>query len=174
MTAASPTKSRSVFGPVLSGRLGRSLGLDLLGARICSFDCLYCEAGPTATKTTRRAVYVRPDAILSELAAHKAMDPSPVDAVTLGGLGEPCLNEGIGEIIAGAKRVYPGVPVAILTNSSLLWQDAARADIMGADIVLPGPKRIRQAQPAGPGNFAGNGQKRTGALSRTIFRTNLS
>ncbi|MBF0480068.1 MAG: radical SAM protein [Desulfovibrionaceae bacterium] len=137
MAAASPTKLNYVFGPILSGRLGRSLGLDLLGARICSFDCLYCEAGPTDKKTVTRAVYVKPDAILAELAAHKAIDPSPVDAVTLGGLGEPCLNEGIGEIIAGAKSIYPATPVAVLTNSSLLWLDAAREDIMGADIVLP-------------------------------------
>jgi len=137
MTTASPTKLRSVFGPVLSGRLGRSLGLDLLGARICSFDCLYCEVGRTDTKTVKRAAYVKPEAILAELAAHKAEGPSPVDAVTLGGLGEPCLNDGMAAIIAGAKAVYPGVPVAILTNSSLLWQDAVRADLMGADIVLP-------------------------------------
>jgi wyosine [tRNA(Phe)-imidazoG37] synthetase (radical SAM superfamily) len=137
MAAASPMKPRYVFGPVLSGRLGRSLGLDLLGARICSFDCLYCEVGPTARKIVTRAVYVKPQAILAELAAHKAADPSPVDAVTLGGLGEPCLNQAIAEIIAGAKNIYPGVPVAILTNSSLLWQDGVRAEILGADIVLP-------------------------------------
>ncbi len=128
---------RYVFGPVGSGRLGLSLGLDLLGARICTFDCLYCEAGATEALTTARKPYVSARRILDELAAWKAAGHADPDAVTLGGLGEPCLNTDCGEIIAGAKKLFPHVPVAVLTNSSLLPDPEVREALAGADIVLP-------------------------------------
>ncbi len=128
---------RHVFGPVGSGRLGLSLGLDLLGARICTFDCLYCEAGKTEALTTARRPYVPARRILAELAAWKAAGHGLPDAITLGGLGEPCLNTDCGEIIAGAKELFPDVPVAVLTNSSLLSEPDVRAALSRADIVLP-------------------------------------
>jgi wyosine [tRNA(Phe)-imidazoG37] synthetase (radical SAM superfamily) len=128
---------RYVFGPVVSGRLGLSLGLDLLGARICTFDCLYCEAGVTEALTTARKPYVAARRILSELAAWKAAGHGDPDVVTLGGLGEPCLNTDCGEIIAGAKKLFPRVPVAVLTNSSLLSDPDVRAALTRADIILP-------------------------------------
>lgn len=129
--------TRHVFGPVASGRLGLSLGLDLLGARICTFDCLYCEAGVTETLTTARKPYVSARRILGELADWKAAGHGRPDAVTLGGLGEPCLNTDCGEIIAGARKLFPDVPVAVLTNSSLLSDPDVRSALSGADIVLP-------------------------------------
>ncbi|WP_300161307.1 radical SAM protein [Solidesulfovibrio sp.] len=128
---------RFIFGPVVSGRLGLSLGLDLLGARICSFDCLYCEAGPTEALTVARKPYVPAGKILAELARWKAAGHGRPDAVTLGGLGEPTLNSDCAEIIAGAKELFPGVPVAVLTNSSLLPDPDVRAALGAADIVLP-------------------------------------
>uniref|UniRef100_I2PZS6 Fe-S oxidoreductase n=1 Tax=Desulfovibrio sp. U5L TaxID=596152 RepID=I2PZS6_9BACT len=129
--------TRHVFGPVASGRLGLSLGLDLLGARICTFDCLYCEAGVTEALTTARKPYVPARRILGELADWKAAGHGLPDAVTLGGLGEPCLNTDCGEIIAGARELFPDVPVAVLTNSSLLSDPDVRSALSGADIVLP-------------------------------------
>jgi wyosine [tRNA(Phe)-imidazoG37] synthetase (radical SAM superfamily) len=130
-------ESRYIFGPVHSGRLGLSLGLDLLGARICTFDCLYCEAGATDALTVSRKPYVPAERILDELAAFKAAGPGRFDVVTLGGMGEPTLNTDCGAIIAGAKELFPNVPVAVLTNSSLLSDPQVRADLAGADIVLP-------------------------------------
>jgi len=132
---------RYVFGPVRSGRLGLSLGLDLLGDAICSFDCVYCEVGPTRVLTTDRAAYVPARDILDELsrwrdAAGDSPDGLP-DVVTLGGSGEPCLNSEIGEIIAGVRRILPGVPVAVLTNSAHLADPLVRRDLAGADVVLP-------------------------------------
>ncbi len=131
---------RYVFGPVRSGRLGLSLGLDLLGDAICSFDCVYCEVGPTRVLTTERAAYVPARDILDELTRWRDAAGGPAglpDVVTLGGSGEPCLNSEIGEIIAGVRRILPGVPVAVLTNSAHLADPAVRRDLAGADIVLP-------------------------------------
>ena len=130
-----------VFGPVLSGRLGRSLGLDLLGARVCSMNCVYCESGPLARLTLTRAPYVPARDLLAELARweqarQEAGEPRP-DVVSLGGLGEPTLNSELPEIIAGVRRLLPGVPVAVLTNSSLMADAQVRAELAQADLVLP-------------------------------------
>ena len=139
-----------VFGPVASGRLGRSLGLDLLGGRVCSMDCLYCEVGATDVHTCERAPYVPAHVLLDELARWRDAEAAkhdatqggsppaaPVDHVTLGGSGEPCLNSDLARIIAGCRDILPGVPVAVLTNSTLLHRDDVRADLAGADVVLP-------------------------------------
>jgi len=132
---------RYVFGPVLSGRLGRSLGLDLLGARICSMNCVYCESGRLERLTVNRAPYVPADALLAELRAWEAGrvkrgEPLP-DVVTLGGLGEPTLNSDMPRIIAGVRAILPGVPVAVLTNASLMTDPQVRAELAEVDVVLP-------------------------------------
>lgn len=130
-------KYKYVFGPVLSGRLGRSLGLDLTAATICSMDCLYCEVGRTAVLTTERKAYVPAKAILDELAHWHEHVGLPLDAVTLGGSGEPLLNTEFSEVIRGARRIMPSVPVAVLTNASLLVEPEVRRELTQADIVLP-------------------------------------
>lgn len=128
----------TVFGPVRSGRLGLSLGLDCLGARVCSMDCVYCEVGKTDTLTTERRPWAPAATILAELADWKAKNPDvKPDHVTLGGLGEPCLNSELAAIIAGARAVLPGVPVAVLTNATPLADPAVRRELAGADMVLP-------------------------------------
>lgn len=127
-----------IFGPVLSSRLGRSLGVDLLGDRICSFDCLYCECGPTHSQTLHRAPYVHKDRVLQELETWLALDDHPeIDCITLGGEGEPCLNLHLGQIIEGIKNMVPEIPVAVLTNSSLLFSSEVRKELGAADVVLP-------------------------------------
>lgn len=126
----------TVFGPVRSGRLGISLGLDLLGAPICSMDCLYCEVGPTRTLTRQRRAYVPAARVLGELAAWKRDNPAP-EVITLGGLGEPCLNSEMAEILAGARALFPNLPLAVLTNSTALADPEVRRELSGADIVLP-------------------------------------
>lgn len=126
-----------VFGPVRSGRLGVSLGLDLLGATICSFDCLYCEVGVTRALTRQRKPYVPAEKLLGELAYRLFAPHPPFDVITLGGMGEPTLNSEMGQIIAGVRDLAPGVPVAVLTNSSLLADPQVRAELRLADMVLP-------------------------------------
>jgi wyosine [tRNA(Phe)-imidazoG37] synthetase (radical SAM superfamily) len=131
---------------VRSGRLGRSLGLDLLGARICSFDCLYCEVGPTDALTTAKKPYVPAARLLDELSGFAASGPAPCDVVTLGGLGEPCLNTEMDRIIEGTREMLPGVPVAVLTNSSLLSDAAVRRRLALADVVLPSMDTLVHAE----------------------------
>lgn len=126
-----------IFGPVRSGRLGASLGLDLLSAKICSFDCLYCEVGATRALTTRRKPYVPAEKLLGELAYWLFHDHPEFEVVTLGGMGEPTLNSDMGRIIEGVRELVPGVPVAVLTNSSLVSDPQVRAELCQADILLP-------------------------------------
>lgn len=126
-----------VFGPVVSSRLGRSLGLDLLGRRVCSMDCLYCEVGATHVHTMERSAVVSSATVLDELERWAAENTIALDHVTLGGSGEPCLNTELGAIIAGCRRILPGVPVAVLTNTTLLHLPEVCEQLMQADVVLP-------------------------------------
>ncbi|WP_018124227.1 radical SAM protein [Desulfovibrio oxyclinae] len=126
-----------VFGPVMSGRLGRSLGLDLLGGRICSMDCVYCEVGATRQLTIARAPYIPAEDILDELERWKDEGHEPPEMITLGGLGEPTLNTELPYVIEESRKLFPGVPVAVLTNSTLLPDPTVRAELAQADVVLP-------------------------------------
>ena len=125
-----------LFGPVPSRRLGLSLGVDLIPAKTCPFDCIYCEVGPTTVKTRTRRDYISTTAILQELEEYfGSSDPVP-DYVTLAGSGEPTLNRGLGDIIARLKKITT-VPVAVLTNGALLNDSAVRQEINQADVILP-------------------------------------
>lgn len=135
-----------VFGPVMSGRLGRSLGLDLLGGRICSMDCVYCEVGATRTLTTERGEYVPARAILDELAHWKAQGYEVPDAVTLGGLGEPTLNTAMPEVIAGARALFPHTVIAVLTNATTMTDPQVRHELAQADVVLPSMDSLVEAE----------------------------
>ncbi|ADU61202.1 MAG: radical SAM protein [Pseudodesulfovibrio sp.] len=137
---------RYVFGPVMSGRLGRSLGLDLLGGHICSMDCVYCEVGATRNLTLERRPYVSAAAILKELAAWKAEGLDTPDAVTLGGLGEPTLNSDMAEIIAGARALFPDTVIAVLTNATLMTDPQVRRELALADAVLPSMDSLVEAE----------------------------
>ncbi len=122
-----------VFGPVPSRRLGRSLGIDLAPFKACSYDCVYCQLGCTTNHTLVRRPWQAPAAILRELAARLACAP---DYITLGGSGEPTLYAGLGELIAGIKRLTE-IPVAVITNGSLLWRPDVRGELLAADLVAP-------------------------------------
>ncbi len=127
---------RYLFGPVYSRRLGLSLGVELVPLKLCSFDCVYCECGPTDTLTTARDEYVPIDRVEDELSRFLSTHPPP-DYITFSGPGEPTLNSGIGRIIRFAKTDYPHIPTAVLTNGSLLSDPQVRADLCAADVVLP-------------------------------------
>jgi wyosine [tRNA(Phe)-imidazoG37] synthetase (radical SAM superfamily) len=134
-----------VFGPVASSRLGLSLGLDLIGPdKTCTLDCVYCEVGPTRRLTLKRGEYAPPAGILAELERWKSESRRTPDYITLGGRGEPCLNSGLAEIISGAREVFHGVPVAVLTNSTLLGTPDVRRDLALADAVLPSMDSLLQ------------------------------
>ncbi len=113
------------------------MGLDLLGGRICSMDCVYCEVGATRTLTAERKAYVSARAILDELAAWKDEGLAWPDMITLGGLGEPCLNSEMAEVITGVRKMFPGMSIAVLTNASLMTDESVRQELVLADVVLP-------------------------------------
>lgn len=128
---------RYLFGPVASSRLGRSLGLDLLGGPICSLDCLYCEVGRTKTHTRTRRRYVPADRLLSETRSWFQDGHRPPDYITLGGQGEPCLNSDMGHVVQGLRREQPSIPVAVLTNSTLLSRPEVQQELASVAAVLP-------------------------------------
>jgi wyosine [tRNA(Phe)-imidazoG37] synthetase (radical SAM superfamily) len=131
----SPSDPRHVYGPVRSRRLGRSLGVDLVPFKTCSYDCIYCQLGRTTDKTIARKEYVPLDQVLEEVARKLAAEPAP-DYIGLAGSGEPTLHSGIGKLITALKGITT-VPVAVLTNGSLLWMPEVRTDLAQADLVLP-------------------------------------
>ncbi len=127
-----------IFGPVNSRRLGRSLGIDLLPRKICNFDCIYCEVGPTTNLTCERKEYVPTATIISEIDQY-CSDPRRmelVDVVTVTASGEPTLHAGLGRIISHLKETT-GKPVAVLVNGTNLNDPAVVADLCQADVVVP-------------------------------------
>ncbi len=125
-----------LFGPVPSRRLGMSLGVDLVPKKVCSLDCVYCEAGKTTKLTTDRMEYIKTDKIKNELTDYFKYNPDP-DYITFSGYGEPTLNNYIGEILNFIKENKPQIPVAVITNGTLFYDKDVRQAISGADLVLP-------------------------------------
>jgi wyosine [tRNA(Phe)-imidazoG37] synthetase (radical SAM superfamily) len=127
--------SHWVFGPVPSRRLGRSLGIDLVPFKTCTYNCIYCQLGPTTELTLDRKEWVPCDKVLEE-AREKLSSAKGVDYITFSGSGEPTLHSGIGGLIRELKRLTT-VPVAVLTNGSLLWQEDVQEELLEADLVIP-------------------------------------
>jgi len=124
---------RYVFGPVPSRRLGRSLGVDLVPFKTCSYDCIYCQLGRTTHKTIERREWVPLQDVLAELKGKLSARP---DYITLSGSGEPTLFSRIQELIDRIKDMTD-VPVAVLTNGSLLWRPEVREGLTPADLIIP-------------------------------------
>lgn len=125
-----------IFGPVMSRRLGRSLGIDLLPFKTCSYDCVYCECGATNSLTTKRAEFFPTEEVISQLDTVLRERPT-LDYITFAGSGEPTLSLSIGRIIRHLKTAYPEYKVAVLTNGSLLGNKEVAADLSQADLVIP-------------------------------------
>lgn len=125
-----------VYGPVPSRRLGRSLGIDLVPHKTCSYDCIYCQLGSTTVKTLERDAYGDVDDMVQEVQRRLNSCASPPDYIGIAGSGEPTLNSHVGRLIEKVKTIT-SVPVAVLTNGSLLWMPEVRDDLMRADVVLP-------------------------------------
>jgi wyosine [tRNA(Phe)-imidazoG37] synthetase (radical SAM superfamily) len=112
------------------------LGVDLVPYKTCTFDCIYCDLGRTTHKTIDREPYVKPDKIRRELELALPTLSKKPDYITLSGSGEPTLNQTIGEIIRNIKELT-SIPLAVLTNGSLLSLEEVRKDLVEADVVLP-------------------------------------
>jgi len=139
-----------VFGPVASRRLGLSLGIDPIPRKLCTMDCIYCEVGPTDKLAFRRRDYVPVADILAEVRAvlgqlgalrvpeqsGRSVEFTPLQYVTFSGSGEPTLHSRLGEMIRAVKSMT-AVPVAVLTNGTLLFMEEVRRDLLEAGVGLP-------------------------------------
>ena len=124
-----------VFGPVPSRRLGFSLGVDIIPAKYCTYDCIYCQIGKTTNREIDRRSFFDPQVIINEI-MDKTTKIGPVDFITFSGSGEPTLNADLGMLIRELKK-NTAIPVAVITNGSLLYLEEVRKDIIEADVVLP-------------------------------------
>ena len=126
-----------VFGPVPSRRLGLSLGIDPLPFKTCNWNCIYCQLGRTSPLTMERGEYVpRQDLIAEVKQVLTASQPGELDWITFVGSGEPTLHGGLGWMIRQVKA-YTDLPVAVITNGSLLYLPEVREELSAADAVLP-------------------------------------
>jgi wyosine [tRNA(Phe)-imidazoG37] synthetase (radical SAM superfamily) len=123
-----------IYGPVPSWRLGRSLGIDLLShkAKTCNFNCVYCQLSETVNPVTRRGEFASLAQLTEEL---KEVRGIAADYVTFSGTGEPTLASNLGQAIEIAKSTL-NLPVAVLTNSSLMPREDVRHDLAKADVVV--------------------------------------
>jgi wyosine [tRNA(Phe)-imidazoG37] synthetase (radical SAM superfamily) len=128
---------KHVFGPVPSRRLGRSLGIDPVPLKTCNFNCVYCQLGRSRPVINERREYFPAGEIVAEadlaLQRHR---PGAIDWVTFVGSGEPLLHAGMGRMIRQVKA-RTEIPIAVITNGSLLSEPGVRQDLAAADAVLP-------------------------------------
>jgi wyosine [tRNA(Phe)-imidazoG37] synthetase (radical SAM superfamily) len=123
-----------IYGPVASWRLGRSLGIDLLNTRskVCSFNCVYCQLGETDQFIVEPREFISLEQLTSEI---KLLDPIKADYATFSGMGEPTLASNLGEAIELARSILD-LPIAVLTNSSLMLREDVRQRLAHADTIV--------------------------------------
>jgi wyosine [tRNA(Phe)-imidazoG37] synthetase (radical SAM superfamily) len=127
----------TIFGPVPSRRLGRSLGIDVIPPKTCTYDCVYCESGPTTHLTVKRQAFVDPHRVIEDLLDYFREFPESADVLTFSSAGEPTLYEPLGELIREIKGQLRSLPLVVLTNGSLLWDPKVREALLAADRVVP-------------------------------------
>ncbi len=126
-----------VFGPVPSRRLGQSLGVDPIPLKTCNWNCVYCQLGRSRPVVNERKDYCPPEELVAEVAEALANhDHDGIDWVTFVGSGEPLLHAQLGWMLRQVKAITD-IPVALITNGSLLYLPEVREEIIVADAVLP-------------------------------------
>ena len=124
------------FGPVPSRRLGRSLGINNIPAKVCSYSCIYCQLGRTVERSSERKRFYAPEEVFKDVERRfreVKRKGEVVDYLTFVPDGEPTLDENLGVEIDLLREL--GVPIAILTNSSLIWREDVREDLLKLDLV---------------------------------------
>lgn len=128
---------KHAFGPVPSRRLGQSLGIDPVPLKTCNWNCVYCQLGRSVPLTNERREYFPREEIIADVAqALAAHQPGEIDWVTFIGSGETTLHVGIGWMIRQVKSLTH-LPVAVITNGSLMYLPEVREEMAVADAVLP-------------------------------------
>jgi wyosine [tRNA(Phe)-imidazoG37] synthetase (radical SAM superfamily) len=125
-----------VFGPVPSRRLGRSLGINSIPSKVCSYSCVYCQLGRTSRLQLERSLFFPSEEIAAEVTEKirrlREMDES-VDYLSFVANGEPTLDANLGRTIDLLKPL--GIKIAVISNASLMWREDVRQDLAKADWV---------------------------------------
>ncbi len=130
-----------VYGPVMSWRFGKSLGIDPVPPpKRCTFNCVYCQLGPTKTpvKSLGRVQEELPDEnqVRNNLDEYlRQISVESLDVVTFSGSGEPTINLRLGAMVSHVRECLPGLPVILLTNGSLLGHKKVLRNLSDFDIV---------------------------------------
>lgn len=130
------TTAPIAFGPVPSRRLGRSLGINNVPRKTCDYSCIYCQVGPTHGRTTGRRSFYGTGRTAGAVEAHVAAVRArghAIDWLTFVPDGEPTLDTDLGAEIMRLKGL--GIPLAVITNGSLLWDAGVREALAAADHV---------------------------------------
>lgn len=126
-----------IFGPVPTRRLGQSLGIDPVPLKTCNWNCVYCQLGRSKPMVNERKDFFPADEILAEVKnALLSHQPGEIDWVTFVGSGETTLYASLGRLIREVKKLT-SLPVAVITNGSLLYMPEVRQELLAADAVLP-------------------------------------
>ncbi len=136
--SSSETQTRKyVYGPVPSRRLGQSLGIDPIPLKTCNWNCIYCQLGRTQPVVNARKEYISAETILEQaVIALDQYERGEIDWVTFVGSGEPLLHAKLGWMIRKLKTLTD-IPIAVITNGTLLYEPEVRRDVAPADAVLP-------------------------------------
>ena len=128
--------SSKVFGPVPSRRLGMSLGINNIPVKGCTYACIYCQVGPTTMMTKNRDEFYDPHKIVKAVRKKvaKALESGvQTDYLTFVPDGEPTLDINLGKTIELLKPL--GIPIGVISNSSLVWREDVREELARADWV---------------------------------------
>ncbi len=126
-----------VFGPIPSRRLGQSLGIDPVPLKTCNWNCVYCQLGRSVPLVNERREYAPREAMIEEVGqVLSRARPGEIDWITFVGSGETTLHSGLGWLVRQVKA-RTALPVAVITNGSLLYLPEVREDLSAADAVLP-------------------------------------
>lgn len=128
-------KNTHLYGPVPSRRLGMSLGVDLVPFKTCTYNCIYCQLGPTSSTVAERKEYTWTEEVITQV-QEWIEKGGTADYITMAGSGEPTLHSGIGTIIREVKKCTD-IPVAVITNGALLWNRQVQEDIIPSDLAVP-------------------------------------
>lgn len=125
-----------IFGPIPSRRLGRSLGINHIPPKTCSYSCVYCQVGRTDAMTLARETFFDPEHLVSEVrkkVSQVLQQGEKIDYITFVPDGEPTLDVNLGRMATMLKDLE--IPLAVISNGSLMWMEDVREEVMLMDWV---------------------------------------
>ncbi|RXI47722.1 radical SAM protein [Clostridium tetani] len=124
-----------IYGPIPSRRLGLSLGVSPIPKKFCNYSCVYCQIGLTHNLTNTRKEFFPLEDIINEFKKYISYDKN-FDVISIVGEGEPTLYSKLGKLISSLKNLTDK-PIAVITNTGLLYDKNVQGELLNADIVLP-------------------------------------